>query len=255
MSTLIEQIQQFWVTAKQAELFLSVVKYGARPASFFAKILKNERTNIYKTAMSLVEKWILGQSDQNGTTLFFVPDKEVFRKKLIFEQKKIDEQEKILPMLEQELMQLEQTHQSPLPKMRFYQGISWIENIFLQMSHHILESWLLQIKCFATNTITSQWYNNDFTHIQENFLQTLEKNHIWVDITLANGISLLEELVKSCDNTLLADLPTWNNALHMYIIQQTLYITIYKSIPVWIYIESEELAEVMHFMFNQMKSL
>gem|GEM_PF-7000588 len=66
----------------------------------------------------------MGQSDQNGTTLFFVPDKEVFRKKLIFEQKKIDEQEKILPMLEQELMQLEQTHQSPLPKMRFYQGIS-----------------------------------------------------------------------------------------------------------------------------------
>jgi hypothetical protein len=43
---------------------------------------------------------------------------------MLFEQQKIQEQEKLLPELEQELLQLEQIHTSPIPKMRFYQGIS-----------------------------------------------------------------------------------------------------------------------------------
>lgn len=250
MSNLIQHLQSLWLSLKQAELFCAVTKYGAKPASFFAKILKTERTNTYKTAITLVEKWILGQSDQNGTTIFFVPDKEVFRKKMLFAQRKIEEQEKILPELEQELLQLEQAHSSPIPKMRFYQGISWIESLFDHMIAHILQSGLLQIKCFATNTITSQGYNTSFAHIQETFTKTLYEHHIWVDLILANGISLLEDLVRSHDSTIMKELPTGNNALHLYIIQHTLYICIYKSIPVGIHIESEELAEVIHFMMK-----
>jgi sRNA-binding regulator protein Hfq len=155
-----------------------------------------------------------------------------------------------LPELEQELLQLEQIHTSPIPKMRFYQGISWIENLFDTMTAHILQSGLLQIKCFATNTISSQGYNSSFIHIQDTFTNTLNKHRIWVDITLANGISLLEDLVKSHDTSIMKKLPTGNNALHLYIIQHTLYICIYKSIPVGLHIESQELAEVMYFMIK-----
>jgi DNA gyrase/topoisomerase IV subunit B len=71
--------------------------------------------------MTLVEKGILGQIDHHGTTMFFAPDKEVFRKQTHYATKKLEEQEKLLPELEQALLQIETTTSSPIPKMRFYQ--------------------------------------------------------------------------------------------------------------------------------------
>jgi hypothetical protein len=88
---------------------------------------------------------------------------------------------------------------------------------------------------------------------QEQLRVTLEKHHIGIDMTLANGITLLEDIVKTQESSFLSNLPTGNNALHLYIIKSTLYIFIYKSIPVALHIQSEELAEVIYFMLKQMK--
>lgn len=253
MSSLINHLQAFGLTAKQAELYIAVVKHGARPASFLAKICKTERTNTYKTAMTLVEKGILGQADHHGTTVFFAPDKEIFRKQTDYATKKLEEQEKRLPELEQALLQLETATNSPIPKMRFYQWINGIQTCYEQLTEDIFDSWLLQIKCFATNTIASQGIANDCIIYQRQLHTTLEKHHIGIDMTLANGINLLEDIVKTKDAGILTDLPTGNNALHLYIIKNTLYIFIYKAIPVALQIESEELSEVLFFLLKQMK--
>lgn len=254
MSSLINHLKAFGLTAKQAELYLAIVKHGARPASFLAKVCRTERTNTYKTALTLVEKWILGQVDQQGTTVFFAPDKEIFRKQTQYAAQKLEEQEKRLPELEQELLQLETNTSSPIPKMRFYQWINGLQTCYDQLTADILLSWLLQIKCFATNTIESQGIANDCILFQKQLRTNLEKHHIGIDMTLANGISLLEDVVKTQSSNLLDDLPTGNNALHFYIVKHRLYIFIYKSVPVALQIDSEELAEVMTFMVKQMKS-
>lgn len=47
---------QLGFSAKEAEIFLTLYKLGTKPASTIAKHLNIERTNVYKTLLTMVDE-------------------------------------------------------------------------------------------------------------------------------------------------------------------------------------------------------
>ena len=50
-----------------------------------------------------------------------------------------------------------------------------------------------------------------------------------------------------------SDLPAQNSSIQMFIFWDFVYIVIFKDIPYWIKIESEEYANIMHFLFKKVE--
>jgi hypothetical protein len=74
-----------------------------------------------------------------------------------------------------------------------------------------------------------------------------------LDIFLWNGISVLEEIVKSNDMWDLWELPAQNSSIQLFIFWDFVYIVIFKDIAYGIKIESEEYANIMHFLMKKVE--
>jgi len=252
MSQLISHLTKLGLSTKQAELFLELYQHGPKPASSLAKSLNAERTNIYKMAQVLVAQWILWQSSKNGTTIFYIADKEIFRKKLEIEKNELDEKEVLLPQLEQELLALEGANHSPVPKMRFFEGRSGLDSFFEDMMDQIIKQWIILVKCFASNTLESQSHSHELQEIAWAFIKSLEKNSIHVQLHLGNGILTLEQVMKTDNPEILKKLPAGNSSVNIFLVWKMMYVMIYKQIPFGLKVESEELTDVMHFLLKSL---
>lgn len=252
MDQLISYLTTLWLSIKQAELFLALYKHGPKPASSLAKMLNTERTNVYKMAQVLVSQSIIWQSNKNGTTIFYIADKEVFRKKLEQEQAVLDKKEILLPQLEQELLALEGGTNSPVPKMRFFEGMAGLNSFFDDMMDQIIKQWVILIKCFASNTLESQSHSQWLQEIAWSFLENLQKNNIHTQLYLGNGILTLEQVMKTDNPLILQKLPAGNSSVNIFLVGRLMYVIIYKQIPFGLKIESEELTDVMHFLLKSL---
>jgi len=58
----IELLEELGFSKKHAEVFLILYKYGARPASFVAKMIGEERTNSYKILQALVREGFIAEN-------------------------------------------------------------------------------------------------------------------------------------------------------------------------------------------------
>ena len=203
-------------------------------------------------AQVLVTQGIIWQSSKNGTTIFYIADKEIFRKKLEQEKTTLDEKEILLPQLEQELLALENANQSPVPKMRFFEGKSGLSSFFEDMMDQIIKQWIILVKCFASNTLESQSHSHELQEIAWPFLQALAKNNIHTQLYLGNWILTLEQVMKSDNPLILQKLPAGNSSVNIFLVGRMMYVIIYKQIPFWLKIESEELTDVMHFLLKSL---
>jgi hypothetical protein len=141
---------------------------------------------------------------------------------------------------------------APLPAMRFFQGKDdfWllVDDVIETVSRHDYK----MIKCFATNTLESQAGTATFRSYAGRLLQHLDEHHIHVDLYLGNGILLLEQMVKTQEKKILADLPAGQASLMVLIIGGVVYILLFKQQPAGIKIESQELSDVLTFLLKQM---
>jgi hypothetical protein len=108
------------------------------------------------------------------------------------------------------------------------------------------------IKFFASNTLENSW-TNKFEKYYPNFIKKLEKKQILLDVFLGNWVSVLEEIIKSNNIEDLSSLPAWNSSIQLFIFWDFVYIVIFKDIPYWIKIESEEYANLMHFLMKKVE--
>ena len=84
----------------------------------------------------------------------------------------------------------------------------------------------------------------------QNFFKTLKQQSISLTSYIADG-SLIMEQLRTVDATLdLEELPAGNNAINLFLIGQTVYIIIYKNLPIGIKLESPELAWALHFLLE-----
>jgi DNA-binding MarR family transcriptional regulator len=252
MDQLHHALADYGLTPLQIKAFLSIYQYGPKPASTIAKMIWVERTNTYKTIQVLISHGLVAEASKEWTKHFFVADKQVFRNLLSQRKKTLEQTEQQLPIIETELAKLDTNRISPLPKMRFFEWPTGIEHLFDDIIHTITANKLLVIKCFASNTIESQSQSpHQLITSAPRFIDFLNTHNIHIETHLGNGVLTLEHVLKTFDKKTIGELPAGNAAVHLFIVWHTLYITIFKSVPLGIKIESPELADIMHFLLKQ----
>lgn len=245
-------LEQIWLTEKQAEVFVLLYKFGTKPASSVGKMIWQERTNTYKILQSMVRKGIIAETRKQWVKHFFVADKNILRHLIEKQKDEIGENEKILPIIETELAKFDKESLSPMPQMRFFEWKSGIDNLFEDLYTFAKSKSYLVIKMFASNTLETQSTSpqNLNTYAQEFFDKT-QKEWVNIEAYLGNGIMMLENLFKTYDTKEIQTLPAGSSAINVFIVWEMVYVIIYKNIPFWLKIESEEFANVLHFLLKQ----
>lgn len=245
-------LKTFWLTKKESLIFAFLYQYWKKPASTIAKHIWDERTNTYKSLLQLVKRWFISEITKDWTKLFFVADKKIFEHKLDAEIDEIENKKNNLSLLEKELEDLEASSFSWKPSIIFYEWIDGIKNIYDDIVTQAWDNWYKAIKFFASNIFENSSSNN-FLQYSPNFLEKLKKKNIVLDIFFWNGISILEEIVKWKDLESISSLPASNSSIQTFIFWDFVYVIIFKEIPYWIKIESEEYASIMHFLFKNVE--
>ena len=65
---------------------------------------------------------LVAETTKQKVKHFYVPNKNVLRDRILHNKKEIEKQEKLLPMIENELSKRDEQRVSPIPKMRFFEG-------------------------------------------------------------------------------------------------------------------------------------
>lgn len=247
-----EILESFWLTKKESNIFIYLYQYGKKPASTIARSIWDERTNAYKSLQGLVKKWFISEITKDWTKLFFIADKDIFKHKLYAEIEEIENKKNNLITLENEFKDLENQSFAWKPNIVFFEWIDWIEKLYDDIISSTIDNWYKIIKLFASNTLENKGSDN-FLKYSPLFLDKLKKKNILLDIFLWNGISILEDIVKWWNIDTLSDLPASNSSIQTFIFWDFVYVVIFKDIPYWIKIESEEYANLMHFLFKKVE--
>lgn len=245
-------LKSFWLTSKESQIFLFLYQYGKKPASTIAKHIWDERTNTYKSLLQLVKKWFISEISKDWTKMFFVADKDIFSHKLTAEIEEIENKKNNLNILQKELQDLEKQSYSWKPNIIFFEWADWIKQLYDDIITTCDDKWYKIIKFFASNTFENKSSIN-FLQYTPNFLEKLNKKNIYLDVFLWNGISILEEIVSWASMENIASLPASNSSIQTFIFWDYVYIIIFKEIPYWIKIKSEEYASIMHFLFKKIE--
>ena len=251
-NNIIKILEDFGLTKKESKIFIFLYQYGKKPASTIARSIGDERTNTYKSLQRLVKKWFISEIVKDNTKLFFVADKKIFQHKLNAEIEEIENKKNNLDILEKEFEELEKQNFSGKPNLVFFEWVDWIKTFYEDIITQSSEKWYKIIKFFASNTLENKWANK-FWEYSPNFIEKLEKKWISLDIFLWNWISVLEEIVKSQDMWWLSELPAQNSSIQIFIFWDFVYTVIFKDIPYWIKMESEEFASIMHFLLKKVE--
>ena len=252
MSKINSILQNLWLTQKEANIFVFLYKYGKKPASTIAKSIWDERTNTYKSLQRLVKNWFISEITKDWIKMFFIANKEIFKHKLNSEIEEIENKKKNLKNLEKEFENLEKESFSKKPNIVFFEWVDWIEKFYDDIIINVYEKWYRQIKFFASNTLENRNSSN-FLKYSPNFLEKLKKKNILLDIFLWNWISVFEEIIKAQNIDEIIDLPASDSSIQIFIFWSFVYIVIFKDIPYWIKFESEEFANIMHFLLKKVE--
>lgn len=245
---------ELWFTKKEAEIYLSLYKLWNQPASVISKNTWHERTAIYKILLKLVEKNLVSISQKWNIKTFFIENNNNLKE---FVEKKYNKYKKLnneFTNIDAELKQLKYEKNSSVPKISLFDWINWVENIYSDIIKTIENKKYISLKFFSSNVVDSQntSNNNKTSKISENFFNILKNKKISIETFLWNGIMVMEKITRQSNINFLTDLPASNSWINIFIVWKTFYMILLKDSTFWIKIESDDLANSMHCIFDSL---
>lgn len=248
-----EIFTQLHYTKKEAQLFLEVYKHGSQPASTIAKRLNLERTWVYKTLRRMAADGLIQQTKQKWVSHFFVTSSTSLLQALEARQQQLKELHNDYDEVESRLTQFDSAKYPHLPKISLYDSTSWIKSLYQDIYNTVIANNYLVIKFFASNTFESQTtVNTTLKSYYQDIFQQLKKKKVTVDTYLGNGILIMEQITRTTNIENLSDLPAGNSAVNIFVVGKVIYLIIFKDIPFGIKIDSEDVANTMHFLFEKL---
>lgn len=158
-----------------------------------------------------------------------------------------------LPIVLQTLQQLHDKQFSFAPHITLYDGSFGIENLFDDLVRSTMEQWFGIVKVIASNTLDTISLSPSRLHdfAQKSF-DKLQKNKVTIELFLANGITIMDELLHSSDINNLITLPAGYSSINLYLVGHSLYIVIFEDTPYGIKIHSKVLATLLHFLIDKL---
>ncbi len=238
----------------EALVFKTLFILWTKPASTVAKYLWMERTSVYKILQRLVWENLVFETYKWWIKHFFIPNIEILKN---YTENKINNYKKIdkdYDNIKQELLEFENKKDKNLPKITLFDSSLWIKNMHDDILKNTLKNKYISIKLFASNTVDSQVsISGELKDSTVDLFKKLKSNSIHIETYLWNGIMLMENISKTSDISIIEKLPASNSAINIFIVWTTIYIILFKESSFWIKIESDDLSNTMHFLFDKIQ--
>lgn len=242
-------------TKKETDIFLTLYKLGSTPASTVAKHTRSERTGVYKTLLDMHKKGLVNHTKKKGVSHFFIASPQVLKNYLGQQIAQLEQLDQSFSDIEQELIQYESQRYPHLPKISLYDNNEGIKNLYNDIYDTVIGNKYLVIKFFASNTFESQTsVHSTLKDYYQNIFHKLKQKKVTVDTYLGNGILIMEQITKTTNIDNLSDLPAGNSAVNIFVVGKVIYLIIFKDIPFGIKIDSEDVANTMHFLFEKLQT-
>lgn len=255
MQEIIRYLEQLGYNKKEATIYITLYTMWSSPASSIARQSTFERVYTYKVLQSMVNDWIIAHTKKSGTTHFRIPNERLL---LSFAQKNRQHREKIedrYEYVQTQFQELRADQQTSAPKIHLFEWKQQIKNLFDDMQTAIIQEQVLSIAVFGTHTFQEQITSHEtVSSISEELNKFLIEKKITITNYIAEWWLVMEHIRQYPWIEKLWDLPAWDNAINIFIIWKIVYVVIYKWTPVWLKINSPELAWALHFVLRQTKS-
>ena len=243
-----------WYKTDDAHIRLTLYQLWAQPASRIASSLQRERTGVYKTLRQMASDGLISQTKKKNVTTFWIDTPARLFQALERHSQHIATLTAQQPDITTRLSQYDAHRYPHLPKISLYDGVDGITSLYADITHTTITNQYLVIKCFASNTFESQ---TSTTHTIKQYtadmFKQFKKHNISVETYLGNGILIMEQISKTTNIENLSNLPAWNSSINLFIVGKTLYLIVFKEIPFGIKIDSEEVANTLHFLFEHLE--
>ena len=248
--------KELWFSQWETKVFTSVYSLWTQPASTIAKYSGIERTTVYKILLRLTKEGLLYETHHKGIKHFFVPDSQIIKKYIDKKINKYTKLEENYDNIEIALKKFEKYKNNSLPKISLFDWQIGIKNIYEDIIKTTLEKKYISIRLFASNTVENQVILDKETKTYSHKLfNTLQEHNINIETFLWNGISLMENITKTFDFEQIYSLPASNSSVNIYLVWDIIYIIIFKESHFAIKIESEDLGNTFHFLFDNINEL
>lgn len=252
MNEITSYLTSLGLTPKEAKIFVTVYSLGSSPASTIARVAQTERVRTYKCLIKFADMGIIAHSIKSKVKHFWIPSLDLLRQYIHTQQNTRSELEWSFGQIQTLFQSYDQHRNTTVPKIQIYDDKYSIRHIYQDMRQQITEHHIIQIKLFATNTFETQIASHDqISKDSSEFFDNIAKHNIEIESYIAEWSLVMERLLHDAPLDTITNLPAGNNAINIYIIAQTVYIIIYKNPPIWLKIESPELAWAMHFLMEQ----
>ncbi|MEK7672360.1 MAG: helix-turn-helix domain-containing protein [Patescibacteria group bacterium] len=178
---MIEELIQLGLSRKEAELYLTLVRYGSSRAEAVSKRVKINRTLVYALLEKLVQQGFVEKITQNGKNIFVPNDPQIFIQKA---RQQLDQAQFLVKSLNDIRLVKSQ------PVVRTFQGIEGIKqmtDIFLQEAKACGQE-MLQIGQEVRLA-------NDYPELIEEFIQQRVANKIELKL-LCNRSPLFDQFLN-----------------------------------------------------------
>jgi hypothetical protein len=255
MQEITHYFTQLWFNDKESDIFITLRKLWSKPASTIASVCGYERVYTYKVLQKFVTEGIIAETISKGVKHFWIPSLDLLRQYVRRHEQKYTTLDEQFTSFQSALSTLNQHYQTSIPKIQIFEQQSGIKILFEDIIAEIERQWLISIKFFGTNTFETQMLSNQtLSTYSQDFLMTLQEKRLTMESYLADGSLTMEHITYLWDTLNIGLLPAGNDAINIFIIGKVFYLIIYKNQPIWLKIESPELAWAMHFLLEQITS-
>jgi len=252
MTEITTYFSQLWFNDKESDIFVTLRKLWSKPASTIASVCGYERVYTYKVLQKFVTEGIIAETMSKGVKHFWIPSLDLLRQYVLRHQAKYTSLDEQFNYLQTTFETLSSSVQTSTPKLQLFEQQSGIKTLFQDIVHEIERQWLITIKFFGTNTFETQMLSHQtLANYSQDFLTTMNSKKLTIQSYLADGSLTMEHITYLESLTSIGQLPAGNHAINIFIVGKVFYLIIYKDQPIWLKIESPELAWEMHFLLEQ----
>lgn len=250
MASLVSFFSALGLDEKETLVMTSVLTLGVQPASVIAKHTKLDRTTTYRILKSLTEKKLLSQSSRKGTTVFYNEKTSTIKEYLKKEQARLANLEEVFDEIAPELESLTVGSQ-PVPKISHYEGFDRLPHLFEDVIRRAKEQNLLCIRILGSNTFSQKLEQRELGDVIGNFAQSMTEHNLNADILVAQGTLTREWVTRMSSLEDMATLPAAGGATTIILVGETVFIVSFRDIPLGVRLDQPDIAQTMHFLFDQ----
>lgn len=252
MQEIASYLHSCWLNEKESDVYVTVWKLWSHPASTIASVAGYERVRTYKTLQKFVTMGIAAETVTKGVTHFWIPSLELLQSYVQRHQTTWNTLEEQFPYIKSAFMNIPNHQHFSAPKIQLFEQTDGLRSLFTDILHTIDQHHLITIKLFATNTFETQILSNTtIKTYAHNFFEQLNEQKVTMHCFIAEWSLIMEQLTIRDQKKSLDSLPAGNNAVNLFLVGQTVYIIIYKELPIGLKLESPEFAWAMHFLLDQ----